>query len=167
MSAVITHDIFQTLARTWCESPEPDAPSDCPTDRLDQLDQLAEAGGDRWNIPVRYGGVGVDSIEMLEIYPSGSEPTRSFCKRLRRGWRRQKVRASSPGIRPNVQCGRACSFWSGPAFSWCLRAICVNCPAERANESVVRAKCILAKCIRDTHTGTRLLLRSCPVSFPD
>lgn len=41
MSAVITPDIFQTLARTWCESPEPDAARDWPTAQLDQLAERA------------------------------------------------------------------------------------------------------------------------------
>ena len=65
MSAVIAHDTFQTLVRTLREIPEPDRADQWPEA---QLNLLAEAGGYRWNIPAEYGGVGADSIELLEIY---------------------------------------------------------------------------------------------------
>lgn len=65
MSAVINHDSFQMLVRTLHEIPEPDAADQWPTT---QLELLAEAGGNRWNIPCQFGGNGVDSVEMLEIY---------------------------------------------------------------------------------------------------
>jgi len=65
MSAVVDHDTFQTLVRTLHEIPEPDSPDDWPSA---QMELLAEAGGNRWNIPHRFGGDEVDAAEMLEIY---------------------------------------------------------------------------------------------------
>ena len=65
MSAVIVHDTFQTLVRNLREIPEPDRADEWPAT---QLKLLAAAGGLQWNIPTSYGGVGADSIEMLDIY---------------------------------------------------------------------------------------------------
>ena len=65
MSAVVTHDAFQTLVRTLHEIPEPDAADQWP---VAQMELLAEAGGNRWNIPTAFGGNGVDATELLEIY---------------------------------------------------------------------------------------------------
>ncbi len=65
MSLIVSHDAFQTLVRTLSEIPEPDSADAWPTA---QLELLAEAGGDRWNIPVEFGGDGADAAEMLEVY---------------------------------------------------------------------------------------------------
>lgn len=65
MSKVIHHDQFQTLVRTLHEIPEPDCADQWP---VAQMDLLSEAGGYRWNIPVGFGGDGVDAVEILEIY---------------------------------------------------------------------------------------------------
>lgn len=65
MSAVIKHDTFQTLVRTLHEIPEPDDAGQWP---VAQMELLTDAGGYRWNIPRQFGGDGVDSAEMLEIY---------------------------------------------------------------------------------------------------
>jgi len=65
MSLIVSHDSFQTLVRTLSEIPEPDSADSWPTA---QWDLLAEAGGNRWNIPVEFGGDGADGTEMLEVY---------------------------------------------------------------------------------------------------
>lgn len=65
MSMIVSHDAFQTLVRTLSEIPEPDSADLWPTS---QLELLAEAGGNRWNIPIEFGGDGADSTEMLEVY---------------------------------------------------------------------------------------------------
>ncbi len=65
MSAFVNHDTFQTLVRTLRETPEPDAASVWPAT---QMELLAEAGGCRWNVAKQFGGDGVDSAEMLQIY---------------------------------------------------------------------------------------------------
>ncbi len=65
MSGVVVHDAFQTLVRTLHEIPEPDS-ADCWP--VAQMELLAEAGGNRWNIPALFGGDGIDAVEMLEIY---------------------------------------------------------------------------------------------------
>jgi alkylation response protein AidB-like acyl-CoA dehydrogenase len=65
MSAVVDHDSFQTLVRTLHEIPEPDRAEEWPAA---QMELLAEAGGNRWNISRQFGGDGVDPEEMLEIY---------------------------------------------------------------------------------------------------
>jgi len=65
MSLIVSHDAFQTLVRTLSEIPEPDSADSWPTA---QLELLAEAGGNRWNIPMEFGGDGADGSEMLEVY---------------------------------------------------------------------------------------------------
>lgn len=65
MSLIVSHDAFQTLVRTLSEIPEPDAADCWPAA---QMELLAEAGGNRWNIPREFGGDGTDDAEMLEIY---------------------------------------------------------------------------------------------------
>lgn len=65
MSLIVSHDAFQTLVRTLNEIPEPDSPDIWPTA---QFELLAEASGNRWNIPCEFGGAGADDAEMLEVY---------------------------------------------------------------------------------------------------
>ena len=65
MSLIVSHDAFQTLVRTLSEIPEPDAATLWPTA---QFELLADAGGNRWNIPREFGGDGADDAEMLEVY---------------------------------------------------------------------------------------------------
>lgn len=65
MSLIVSHDAFQTLVRTLSEFPAPDSPESWPKA---QLELLAEAGGNRWNIPCEFGGDGADDAEMLEVY---------------------------------------------------------------------------------------------------
>ncbi len=65
MSLIVSHDAFQTLVRTLGEIPEPDAADSWPAA---QFELLAEAGGNRWNIPCEFGGEGADDAEMLEVY---------------------------------------------------------------------------------------------------
>jgi alkylation response protein AidB-like acyl-CoA dehydrogenase len=65
MSLIVAHDAFQSLVRTLSEIPEPDSADFWPSA---QWDLLSEAGGNRWNVPLTYGGEGADGVEMLEIY---------------------------------------------------------------------------------------------------
>ena len=65
MSLIVSHDVFQTLVRTLSELAEPDSADVWPAA---QLEFLSEGGGDRWNIPIEFGGDGADGAEMLEIY---------------------------------------------------------------------------------------------------
>jgi alkylation response protein AidB-like acyl-CoA dehydrogenase len=65
MSLIVSHDVFQTLVRTLSEIPVPDAADSWPAA---QFELLAEAGGNRWNIPREFGGDGADNAEMLEVY---------------------------------------------------------------------------------------------------
>ena len=65
MSLIVSRDAFQTLVRTLREIPEPDSADLWPTA---QLELLAETGGNRWNIPIEFGGEGADGSEMLEVY---------------------------------------------------------------------------------------------------
>ncbi len=65
MSLIVSHDAFQTLVRTLSEIPEPDSADFWPSA---QWELLAEAGGNRWNIPRDYGGDGADGSEILEVY---------------------------------------------------------------------------------------------------
>ncbi|MDA1230435.1 MAG: acyl-CoA/acyl-ACP dehydrogenase, partial [Planctomycetota bacterium] len=65
MSLIVSHDAFQTLVRTLSEIPEPDSADIWPSA---QFELLAEAGGNRWNIPCEFGGAGADDAEMLEVY---------------------------------------------------------------------------------------------------
>jgi alkylation response protein AidB-like acyl-CoA dehydrogenase len=65
MSTVVAHDAFQTLVRTLHEIPEPDSAEQWPAA---QMELLAEAGGYRWNIAKEFGGDGVGTAELVEIY---------------------------------------------------------------------------------------------------
>ena len=65
MSLIVSHDAFQLLVRTLSEIPEPDTVDRWP---VAQFELLAEAGGNRWNIPREFGGDGADDAEMLEVY---------------------------------------------------------------------------------------------------
>lgn len=65
MPPIVSQTEFQDLVRTLIELQTPDSPDVWPTAHLEYL---ANAGGHRWNIPEEFGGDGISSHEMLEIY---------------------------------------------------------------------------------------------------
>lgn len=65
MNSIPDSGQFESLISHLRGLSEPDSPQQWPES---QFAALAAAGGWRWNIPVQYGGLGVDSKEMLQVY---------------------------------------------------------------------------------------------------
>ncbi len=65
MVELFKNDAFTELVRALHVASEPDSADQWP---VAQMELIAAAGGNRWNIPRSYGGDGIDSVEMLEVY---------------------------------------------------------------------------------------------------
>ena len=65
MYSTLNSDKFQDLLNQWQSTPGPEGANEWPTGHFDDLKQ---AGGWQWNIAAQFGGKGISSSEMLQIY---------------------------------------------------------------------------------------------------